>query len=88
MLRREIEQKKAEKEGMKMLEEMVWGAPRGSMPIPDFVPDGAKVYFAVNAPGLVQFWVDHFKAQVEARSGQPLEEIASGLFSNALSPPR
>ncbi|KAI0692763.1 Rec8 like protein-domain-containing protein [Cytidiella melzeri] len=28
-LRNELAQKKAEKEGMKMLEEMVWGAPRG-----------------------------------------------------------
>ncbi len=29
-LRREHAQKKAERDGMKMLEEMVWGAPRGN----------------------------------------------------------
>lgn len=30
LLREETAKKKAEKEGMKMLEEMVWGPPRGS----------------------------------------------------------
>ncbi|KAI0076094.1 hypothetical protein K474DRAFT_1708496 [Panus rudis PR-1116 ss-1] len=52
-LRKEIAQKKAEKESERILAEMISGVPRG-----------------LNAPVLVDFWMENFKLQVEARSGR------------------
>lgn len=52
-LRREIAQKKAEKESEKILEDMILGVPSG-----------------LHAQVLVDFWLENFRLQVEARSGQ------------------
>ncbi|RPD82524.1 hypothetical protein L226DRAFT_565089 [Lentinus tigrinus ALCF2SS1-7] len=52
-LKREVTQKKAEKESSKLIEEMIYGAPRG-----------------VQAPVLVDFWLENFRLQVNAHSGQ------------------
>ncbi|TFY81944.1 hypothetical protein EWM64_g2064 [Hericium alpestre] len=51
-LRREMEAKKLEKESGRLIEEMLWGVPKG-----------------LRAPILVDFWLENFKVQVEARSG-------------------
>lgn len=52
-LRRDLAQKKSDKDSGRMLEEMISGVPRG-----------------LHAPVLVDFWLENFKLQVEARSGQ------------------
>ncbi|THH21523.1 hypothetical protein EW146_g23 [Bondarzewia mesenterica] len=51
-LRREIEQKKFEKESGRLIDEILWGVPRG-----------------LRAPILVDYWLENFRVQVEARSG-------------------
>ncbi|KAL7285330.1 hypothetical protein ACG7TL_000425 [Trametes sanguinea] len=53
LLKREIAQKKLEKESGKLIEEMIYGVPKG-----------------VQAPVLVDFWLENFRIQVEARSGE------------------
>ncbi|OCH96110.1 hypothetical protein OBBRIDRAFT_718943 [Obba rivulosa] len=50
-LRRELIQKKYEKESGKLIEEMIWGVPQG-----------------IQAPVLIDFWLENFRLQVEARS--------------------
>ncbi|KAI0756960.1 Rec8 like protein-domain-containing protein [Daedaleopsis nitida] len=57
-LMRNVAQKKAQKESSKLIEEMIYGAPRG-----------------VDAPVLVDFWLENFRLQVGARSGQLHLEI-------------
>ncbi|KAL6309946.1 hypothetical protein BKA93DRAFT_722097 [Sparassis latifolia] len=52
ILRQELVQKKLEKESGRLLEEMIWGVPKG-----------------LQAPVLVDFWLENFRMQVEARSG-------------------
>ncbi|KAI0669869.1 Rec8 like protein-domain-containing protein [Trametes maxima] len=52
-LKREIALKKLTKDGSKLIEEMIYGAPKG-----------------VEAPVLVDFWLENFRLQVEARSGE------------------
>ncbi|KAI0778213.1 Rec8 like protein-domain-containing protein [Trametes elegans] len=52
-LKREIAQKKLAKESGKLIEEMIYGAPKG-----------------VEAPVLIDFWLENFKLQVKARSGE------------------
>ncbi|KAI1797908.1 hypothetical protein LXA43DRAFT_969106 [Ganoderma leucocontextum] len=52
-LKREVAQKKLDKENSKRIEEMIYGAPRG-----------------VEAPVLVDFWLENFKLHVGAHSGQ------------------
>ncbi|KAI0335243.1 hypothetical protein GY45DRAFT_1268246 [Cubamyces sp. BRFM 1775] len=57
-LKRELTQKKLEKDNSKMIEEMIYGAPKG-----------------VEAPVLVDFWLENFRLQVEARSGELRVEL-------------
>ncbi|KAI0651884.1 Rec8 like protein-domain-containing protein [Trametes meyenii] len=52
-LKREIALKKLAKDSSKLIEEMIYGAPKG-----------------VEAPVLVDFWLENFRLQVEARSGE------------------
>ncbi|KAH8100703.1 Rec8 like protein-domain-containing protein [Cristinia sonorae] len=52
-IRRELNEKRAEKNGEVLLEEMISGVPCG-----------------LNAPVLIDFWLENFKLQVQARSGQ------------------
>ncbi|KIM85185.1 hypothetical protein PILCRDRAFT_96366 [Piloderma croceum F 1598] len=52
ILRREIFQKRSEKECGKVVENMLWGVPTG-----------------LQAQVLVDFWLENYKVQVEARSG-------------------
>ncbi|KZT02692.1 uncharacterized protein LAESUDRAFT_661292 [Laetiporus sulphureus 93-53] len=51
-IRREIIQRKHEKESGRLIEEMIWGVPNG-----------------LRAPVLVDFWLESFRLQVEARAG-------------------
>ncbi|CDO71589.1 hypothetical protein BN946_scf184911.g59, partial [Trametes cinnabarina] len=53
VLKRGITQKRLEKESGKLIEEMIYGVPKG-----------------VEAPVLVDFWLENFRIQVEARSGE------------------
>ncbi|KAI0655106.1 Rec8 like protein-domain-containing protein [Cubamyces menziesii] len=57
-LKRELAQKKLEKDNCKLIEEMIYGAPKG-----------------VEAPVLVDFWLENFRLQVEARSGELRVEL-------------
>ncbi|KAH9898372.1 Rec8 like protein-domain-containing protein [Cubamyces lactineus] len=57
-LKRELAQKKLEKDNSKLIEEMIYGAPKG-----------------VEAPVLVDFWLENFRLQVEARSGELRVEL-------------
>ncbi|EIW64648.1 uncharacterized protein TRAVEDRAFT_42055 [Trametes versicolor FP-101664 SS1] len=52
-LKREAAQKKLEKDNSKLIEEMIYGAPKG-----------------VEAPVLIDFWLENFRLQVGARSGE------------------
>ncbi|KAI0801231.1 Rec8 like protein-domain-containing protein [Fomes fomentarius] len=52
-LKREMALKKAQKENSRLIEKMIYGAPKG-----------------VEAPVLVDFWMENFKLQVGARSGE------------------
>ncbi|KAI8995657.1 Rec8 like protein-domain-containing protein [Trametes punicea] len=58
LLKREMAKKKMEKESGKLIEEMLYGAPKG-----------------VEAPVLVDFWLENFRLQVEARSGELRVEV-------------
>ncbi|KAH9858181.1 Rec8 like protein-domain-containing protein [Lenzites betulinus] len=53
LLKRDAAQKKLEKHNSKLIEEMIYGAPKG-----------------IEAPVLVDFWLENFRLQVEARSGE------------------
>ncbi|KAI0639429.1 Rec8 like protein-domain-containing protein [Trametes polyzona] len=57
-LKREAAQKRLEKDSGRLIEEMIYGVPKG-----------------VEAPVLVDFWMENFKLQVEARSGQLYVEV-------------
>ncbi|KAI0363909.1 hypothetical protein BV20DRAFT_65414 [Pilatotrama ljubarskyi] len=57
-LKREVALKKLEKDNSKLIEEMIYGAPKG-----------------VEAPLLVDFWLENFRLQVEARSGELHMEV-------------
>ncbi|THH34077.1 hypothetical protein EUX98_g105 [Antrodiella citrinella] len=52
-IRRELDEKRAEKDGEVLLQEMISGVPSG-----------------LHAPVLIDFWLENFKVQVQARSGQ------------------
>ncbi|PCH33660.1 hypothetical protein WOLCODRAFT_147744 [Wolfiporia cocos MD-104 SS10] len=56
-LRREIDQKKFEKESGKIIEQMIWGVPHG-----------------LQAPVLIDFWLENFRVQVEAQAGTPPDQ--------------
>ncbi|KDR84977.1 hypothetical protein GALMADRAFT_131737 [Galerina marginata CBS 339.88] len=51
-LRREMMNKKLEKDNGRYVEELIWGVPKG-----------------IQEEGLINFWQENFKVQVEARSG-------------------
>ncbi|CAA7265812.1 unnamed protein product [Cyclocybe aegerita] len=51
-LRREVMQKRREKDSGKLIEDLIWGVPKG-----------------IQEQGLINFWQENFKVQVEARSG-------------------
>ncbi|KAI0825105.1 Rec8 like protein-domain-containing protein [Trametes gibbosa] len=57
-LKREAAHKKLEKHNSKLIEEMIYGAPKG-----------------IEAPVLVDFWMENFRLQVEARSGELHVEV-------------
>ncbi|KAJ3513821.1 hypothetical protein NLJ89_g2734 [Agrocybe chaxingu] len=51
-LRREFMQKRRERDSGKLIEDLIWGVPKG-----------------IQEQGLINFWQENFKVQVEARSG-------------------
>lgn len=70
MLRRAIYQKRTEKEGGKVIENMLWGVPTGRKSHTRFeIEHRVFTSVAVQAQVLADFWLENYKIQVEARSG-------------------
>lgn len=73
IIRREILTKKLEKNSGRIIEQLVWGVPKGSkfgLGIEPITYSGHWLdFFQVEAQGLIDFWQENFKVQVEARSG-------------------
>jgi meiotic recombination protein REC8, fungi type len=73
-IRREILTKKIEKNSGRIIEELVWGVPKGSKcslitGTISCSKHRSDFSFQVEAQGLIDFWQENFKVQVEARSG-------------------
>lgn len=65
-IRQENERKRLEKQGLKTLEEMLWGVPN-SCELCSFEQEHLILIQTVTAPELAKFWSDSFKAAVEAQ---------------------
>lgn len=79
-----MEQKKAQKESAKLIEEMIWGAPRGGNTEPRCFLSRLQQLtgFVVEAPVLVDFWQENFRVQVQARLGR-LHLVTEGEYLGA-----
>jgi hypothetical protein len=70
MIRREQERKRMEKDGAKILDELIWGLPAGREYRQRIIFARIVDIAVVEAPALADFWKSTFKVQVEARTGE------------------
>ena len=70
-LRAELEEKRFEKEGAQLVRDMFWNVPLGceSRAVRHIRCYVLTSWHGVQAPALVNFWLENLKVQVEARSG-------------------
>jgi hypothetical protein len=69
-LRRETLNKRLEKDSGKLIDDLIWGVPKGSKSIaPQEWNTNVLTRWLVEAQGLKDFWQENFRVQVEAQSG-------------------
>ena len=86
-MKRDLLKKKSERDGAKLIEDLLWGVPKESALSPYFCIRFTSLIFnsfVVQEPSLVDFWQTNFKVQLEARSG----ELSIHLDNEPERPPR
>lgn len=68
-LRREMDHKRIQKENERLIEEIMWGPPEGGQSRHVLLSAVLFDVVLVQAPVLVDYWLENFRIHVEARSG-------------------